>query len=75
MKILIVDHNTKENIVVYHDPRDVIEKPKEKIIQIIGNGKILRQFHLVYCDLRKVHSQDLDFIEYEFYYFVDREIN
>lgn len=74
MKILIVDYNTKENIVVYHDPRDVIEKPKAGIIQLMGNGKIMREFHLVYTDLRKVYTHDLDFIEYEFHYFVDVEI-
>lgn len=74
MKILVIDYNTKKNIAVYHDPRDVIEKPKKGIIKIMDKGQILRQFHLVYSDLRKVNSQDLDLIEYEFHYFVDGEI-
>ncbi|MGH1566075.1 MAG: hypothetical protein ACRBB5_01325 [Nitrosopumilus sp.] len=62
MKIRIFEND--ETIRVYHSPREVIVRPKAKIIEIYDtNGLLTEKYNLVEKNLSWLEDKDTDCVE------------
>ncbi len=62
LKIRIFEND--ETIRVYHSPREVIVRPKAKIIEIYDtNGLLTEKYNLVEKNLSWLEDQDTDCVE------------
>ena len=62
MKILFIDHKTNTNFLVFHNPCEIIIKPKSKRVKIIEDADAT-EFDLVSHTYHEVEDLELDLVE------------
>ena len=63
MKIIFTDCATGDKIGIYHDPINILIKPRNQVVKIIDGRQITEYRYLVHT-FREMYEKDLDVLEY-----------
>ena len=70
MKIILIDEVIQNKIRIYHDPQEIVLKPKRRIVKIIEDC-LITEYKLVSYKMTENCDKELDIVEYILSIFID----
>jgi len=63
MKVIFTDYTTGDKVGIYHDPINILIKPRNQVVKIIDGRQITEYRYFVHT-FKEMYEKDLDVLEY-----------